>query len=183
MSKDVTAKQEAKQEQGTVIITDFCDVSAKAQLLGLNVPKGLAFLPRNFEYATTFDELLHESEVPTLRSLFRQHDIPETKFERHDQKIPYIVEKHVDLVLPAIFVGELILSQSPHLLSLSLNIIANYVTDCFKDSPGRQDVGLKVIKEEIVEEDGKRRKRYQKIDYEGPVEGLAELTKIVSEDQ
>jgi hypothetical protein len=81
-------------------ISDYCDVPAKAQALGLNVPDGLALLPRNFVDATSINELLHESAVQTVRILFRQNEIPETRLERKGQKIPCIKENEFALILP-----------------------------------------------------------------------------------
>ncbi len=165
-----------QQRQGIITVTDFCDVSERARFLGLNNPEGLAFLPRNFEHATTFDELLHEDTVDTLRALFRNSEIPETRVEQPGQKIPVIVEKSFDLVCPAFFVGGVLFSENPHLLSLALSIVANYATDFFKGTPGPNEVTLSMINA-VEKEDGS--KVYKKVEYKGPVEGMAELRKTV----
>jgi hypothetical protein len=153
-------------------ISDYCDVPAKAQALGLNVPDGLALLPRNFVDATSINELLHESAVQTVRILFRQNEIPETRLERKGQKIPCIKENEFALILPALFVGGLLLTQNLHLLSIALNVIANYATDFFKGIPRRKKVVLDVIVED------KTGRRSKKIHYEGEAEGLKEIAII-----
>jgi hypothetical protein len=150
-------------------ITDYIDVFAKAQSLGLNAPDGIALLPRNFQDATTRDELLHESAVQTVRSLFRQNGIPETRLEREGQRILCIQENEFALVLPTLFVGGLILTGNPHLLSIALNVIANYATDFFKGIPGRRNVVLDVIVD----------KSFKRIHYEGEIDGLKEINQIV----
>lgn len=155
------------------IITDYCNVSERAQELGLNAPTGLAILPRNFEEAVSVNDLLHQSEVKTIRSLFRQNNIPETKLEKNNQKIPCTHENEFALVLPTIFVGTLLFSQNPHLLSLALSIIANYATDFFKGIPGRRKVVLNIVVE------NKSNGGAKKIHYEGDSDGLKEITEIV----
>lgn len=164
--------------QGKITVTDFCDVSEQAGLLGLNDPQGLALLPRYFRQASTFDELFHEETTHTIRTLFRLNEIPETRVERHGQKIPIILQKNFDLMLPTLFVGGILLSENPQLLDLALSVIANYVTDVFKGIVGTKDVTFRII-EEVDKEDMGR--VYKKVEYKGPAEGIKELRKTVRE--
>jgi hypothetical protein len=154
-------------------ITDYCEVRARALELGLNEPEGFALLPCNFDSAPARDDLLHESEVQTVRILFRENDIPENRVEPEGYKIPCVQENEFAVVLPALFVGTLILSQNPHLLSLALSVIANYATDFFRGLPGRNKVVLDVVVED------KTRKRSKKIHYDGGIEGLKEISEVV----
>ncbi|OGP51461.1 MAG: hypothetical protein A2Y79_08065 [Deltaproteobacteria bacterium RBG_13_43_22] len=156
----------------TFTITDYCDVQARAEDLNLNRPEGLALLPRNFDTAAMRDELLHESAVQTVRLLFRENEIPERRVEPEGCKIPCIQENEFALILPTLFVGSLLLSQNPHLLSLALNVIANYATDFFKGLPGRNKVVLDVVVED------KNKKLSKKIHYDGGIDGLKEITEI-----
>ena len=95
-------------------ITDYCDVEARAEELNLSKPEGLALLPRNFDTAAMRDQLLHESSVQTVRILFRENAILETRIEPEGYKIPCIQENEFALVLPIVFFGALTLSQNPH---------------------------------------------------------------------
>lgn len=153
-------------------ITDYCDVQDRAAQLGLNKPEGLALLPRNFDTVTERGELLHESSIQTVRILFRESDILESRVEPEGHKIPCIQENEFALVLPTLFVGALLLSQNPHLLSVALSVIANYATDFFKGLPGRNKVVLDVVVED------KTRKRTKKIHYDGSIDGLKEINEI-----
>ncbi|MGD0207474.1 MAG: hypothetical protein ABSC89_07715 [Verrucomicrobiota bacterium] len=153
-------------------VTEYCDVSERARALGINEPTGLALLPRNFVDANGASDLLHESSVQTVRSLFRQNRINETRIEKDGQKIPTIQENEFSLILPTLFVGGLILTGNPHLLSIALNVISNYATDFFKGITGRKKVELDVI---VQNKNGKGSK---KIHYEGGPEGLKEITEI-----
>ena len=163
---------------GRIEVTDFCDVSGRARELGLNDPNGLSLLPRNFEQATTVDDLLHEGSVDTVRTLFRLNGITESRVERSDQQISIIIENNFELALPTLFVGGLILSENPHLLSLALSILANYATEFFMGIPGPNEVSLSIISTS-ERKDGSR--THKKVDYKGPVEGMAGLNEIIRE--
>lgn len=153
-------------------ITDYCNVLKRAHDLKLNIPNGLSFLPRNFESAKSDKELLHESTIKTIRSLFRQNKIDETKLEYNGQDIPFIQENSFSLILPILFVSGLIFTQHPDLLSIALNIMGNYATDFFKGIPGKNEILLNVIVENNT------KKIYKKINYRGNPEGLKEIAKI-----
>jgi hypothetical protein len=154
-------------------ITDYCDVHDRAEILGLNAPNGLSFLPRHFDTASSIDELVHESAVQTVRILFRENDLQESRIEGEGQRIPCIQENEFAIVLPTLFVGSMILSQNPHLISVALNVISNYCTDFFKGIPGRNKVVLNIVVED------KNCKKTKKIHYEGQADGLKELSEIV----
>lgn len=64
-----------------VEVEDFVDVESRAAALGLNAPSGVCFLPRNIEDAASASELLYEGDVATLRVLFRQAGVVETRLE------------------------------------------------------------------------------------------------------
>ncbi len=154
---------------------DFVDVGEKAKALDCNIPTGIALLPRNFESAESKDDLLHESSAPTVRVLFRNNGIIETPLEREGETFPQISEKAFEeWIGPTIFVTSALLSQNPHIISVALGVISNYLTDWFKGVPGGRDAKL-----DIVVEEGK--KSYRRIHYEGHVSGLKELVQIVRE--
>ncbi len=162
-------------------ITEYCDVRHTARQLGLNEPQGLALLPRNFSDAKSIDELIHESAIQTVRKLFRENNIQETRLEHEGQKFPCIQENEFSLLIPTIFVSGLILSQNPNLLSVALSIIANYATDFFRGLPGNNKVRLDVVVED------KASKRSKRIHYEGKADGLKEIAdiagKVFSDEQ
>jgi len=147
-------------------IRETCDVQKRVRHLGLQSPGDLSILPRNIGTAASYDELVHESSVTTVRSLFRQEGIQETRIEPDGKDIPCIQENEFSLLLPTLFVGSLILSGNTHLLDLALNVISSYATDFFKGIPGRKKVVLKVV----VEQKGKSTCR--EVHYEGDPEGL-----------
>jgi len=157
-----------------VQIFDFVDVEEKAEALGCNIPTGMALLPRNFESAESKDALVHERSAWTVRTLFRDNGIAETPLEREGEIFYGVVEKGLgEWILPIIFVSSALLNQNPHIISIALGVISNYVTDLFRRIPDYKNVKL-----DIVIETGK--KTYIKVSYEGPVSGLEEVERIAT---
>lgn len=158
----------------TIQISEYADVKKRALDLGLNVPTGIAILPRNFAEAKSKDELMNETSAPTVRVLWRQAGVSETRIEK-DEKFPYLEELgFAEWVGPIIFVNASLLSQNPHLVTVALNVVSNYLTDFFKGIVGERNVRLEVAVE-------KRNGGVCKIHYEGTPEGLHELPAIIQE--
>ena len=158
-----------------VEISTYIDVKKRIADLGLNEPDSLAVLPRNFDAATSKDELLHESSTATVRSLWRQNGIEETPLENVEDNIPYIQENAADWIGPTILVPALLLTQDPYSVTVALNVISNYLTDFLKGIPGVHTARLTLIKET---EEG----TYREINYKGPVEGLKDLPAILQSE-
>jgi hypothetical protein len=68
-----------------------------------------------------------------------------------------------------------LLSQNPHVISVALGVVSNYLTDWFKGIPGSKKVRLDVVVEQTEGQ------TYKRIHYEGDPEGLNELARIVRE--
>lgn len=155
---------------------DFVNVEEKAKILGCSIPVGLALLPRNFEDAEFKEDLVHEDSVPTVRILFRLNGVTETSLERDGEKYPQISEKAFEgWIGPTIFVSFALLSQNPHILSIALGVISNYLTDIFRGIPHQNKVSLNIVVETT------KKKTYKRIHYEGPVSGMGQLPNIIRE--
>jgi hypothetical protein len=156
-------------------ISDYADIVHRAQYLGCQIPSGIAILPRNFATAQSAEELLFESETPTVRVLWRKAGVVETPILTTSQKTAQISEKSFEAwIAPTIFVSLSLLSQNPGLVSVALGVISNYLTDLFKGFTDKRNVRLDIIVET-------KNKGYKNIHYEGPVDGLKDLPSIVRE--
>jgi hypothetical protein len=154
-------------------VSDFIDVKKKAREIGCNIPSHMALLPRNFETALYKEELIHEITTPTVRALWRQNGINETPIEKPEEKIPFIDEMAFEWVGPIIFVSAMLLSHDPHLVTIALNVISNYLMQWFKGIPRDSRKAKLTI---IVET---KSSVYKKIEYEGPVDGLENLAEVI----
>ena len=77
--------------------------------------------------------------------------------------------------MPTLFVGSLIWSNNPNLVSIALNMISTYATDFLKGIPGKPKVKLEIIVPNSQERGSKR------ITYEGDVEGLKQVAEIAKD--
>ena len=66
--------------------------------------------------------------------------------------------------------------QNRDVVSISLGVISNYITDIFKGSFSKPRVRLGIVVE--VE----KGRKYKKISYEGPVEGLSKLAELAADN-
>jgi hypothetical protein len=155
--------------------TDYVDVEQRATELGCRVPTEFAILPRYFATASDKDALVQEDTAPTVRILLRAAGIPETPIESEGERFPLIEENSFEWVGPTIFIGAAIFSANSHMISVALSVIANYLTDYFKGRPGEKKAKLRIVVPQP------RTKKYTEITYEGDIEGLPGLQKIIKE--
>jgi hypothetical protein len=151
---------------------DYVDVQAKLLELGCHPATGLAMLPENFQSVVKIDDFRQRSEAATVKKLFRAAGLELTELVDRAQRPPYIQNNAADWVAPILFVSSALWSQNPKIVSVSLSVIANYVTDLFKG------VHAKTIKLDFVVEKTKTRK-CTRISYEGDASGIAALEGIL----
>jgi len=158
----------------TTKITDYVDVNKKMADLCCRYPERMALLPINFESATSIAELLQASEAATIKKLLVAEGLPFDDIVDRHQRPPYVKNKNFEWVPPVLFVSASLYSQNPELVSVALNILANYATDFFKGMRGAHEVSLNIVVE-------KKNKTYKKIVYQGPIEGLKDLVEVIRE--
>ena len=153
---------------------DSPDVEGHAATLGCQIPTDIALLPRNFFIVSTKDELCHEQDATTFRSLLRQAQIKETTLEADGERFPDIVEHgFVEFVAPTLFVSFAAISLNPQLLAVALGVFSNYISDFFKGRLDNNVAHLNIIVKT-------KSRTYRRISYRGPVNGIDSLPKIIS---
>jgi hypothetical protein len=160
-------------------ITDYVDVEERSSNLGIKAPEGAFMLPRHFAHAKDVGELCHESSALDLKTLFRQAGLPITVYQPDGARIPYLQENDVTWVGPVLFFSAAALVQNPHLVSVALSVIANYVTDLFKGLPPSARVRLTVVVETTTTKTTK--KTTKKIDFDGPPDKISEINDLVKD--
>ncbi len=163
----------------SIEITDYLDVEQRFSALGIKPPEGACILPRGFTHAKDVAELCHESSALDLKTLFRQADLPIAVYQPDEAKIPYLQENDITWVGPALFFSAAAISQHPHIVSVVLSVIANYVTDLFKglSQPGR--ARLSVVVETTTTKT--TTKTTKKINFDGPPDKLSEITDLIKD--
>jgi hypothetical protein len=85
----------------------------------------------------------------------------------------YRSRKNSDIYLPAIFFSLSAVLENSALISVSLNILSNYIYDELKGK-----IGIKNVHAELYIET-KEKGKLTKISYKGDVEGLKSLEKVI----
>lgn len=155
--------------------TKYVDIQKKALELDCNVPTGLAILPRNFETAVSKEELLHEDSTITIRSLWRQNKITETRLEGEGHKFPSIQEKSFEWIGPTIFISTSLITQNPALVNVALSVLANYVTDFFKGHVGERTISINLVFENVKKHGKDEERSSRQISMKGTVDDLNKL--------
>lgn len=162
----------------SITIEDYVRVDERAEALGCSFPSALAVVPMHFETAETRADLRNASHTETVIKFFKEQGIAIHSFLPEDEHLPYLVNKDFQWLGPAIFIPIALLNENPQIVSLAIGVLSNCITEFFKGIPKRQR-NVKLVL--IVETDGNR--AYKKITYEGDIEGLRSLPKIISKSE
>ena len=160
-------------------VSDYIDVSRKLEELGCAPPEGIGILPERFDTCTSADKPSLLRRTYTVVRLFEDNNIPVSIIEKEGQPVSdttYIASSEwFTGVGPTFLISAALLAENPHIISLALSVLANYLTDPFKGvKGGRAD--LEIVTEK-VEKDGS--KTYKKIRCPANPEVLKELPKII----
>lgn len=153
------------------IIEDL-DISRKVEELELELPVNLAFFPENFENANTKSDFIFTDSMTDLSKIFLQDNQISVHALGQDTEL-YRSRKSADVYLPAMFFGLSLITENPTIVSVSLNVLSNYVYDLCKGSSGKKTAHVDLYIE--TKEKGK----LKKISYKGDVEGLKEIENII----
>jgi hypothetical protein len=157
-------------------VEDYVRVDERSRELGCSLPTSLAVVPIRFESANSRADLRTASHTETVLKFFKSEGIPVESFLPEPDALPYVVNKHFQWLGPTLFVPLALVNENPQLVSLAIGVLSNCITDFFKGIPQRQ---RNVQFDIVVETEGVR--TYKKISYDGGVEGLDALPKIIRE--
>lgn len=156
-------------------ISDYIHVFEKLDELGCNYSEGIAILPVNFETATPTTTIEQSMGTLAIGKLFRMNDVPCSEIRRENEETSYMGYRSAEWVLPTLFFSALLLSENPAIVSISLSVIANFLTDRIKETGSKQTSKLAIVIKK------NKSKTYKKISYEGPIDGLSKLDDIAKE--
>jgi hypothetical protein len=130
-----------------IVVADYVSVANRAAELGCELSSGITILPENFEQVGNSAQLLHRSEAATVKSLFRQNQIPLATLMPSSGQSGYVQNNGFEWVGPTLFISAGFLSGNPNAASIAINVLSNYITDFFKGLSGSQRVKLEIVVE------------------------------------
>src|ERR1035437_3884926 len=158
----------------SIEVTEYVDVRRHAESQGLCLTSELVLLPRGFEAIASGAELAHEAEAATVHKLLKAAGIDAQLLQHPDRRVPSVVERSATWIAPTVFVGSMLLTQSPHAIQIALNVISSYITDILKARNLPDTVKLTVVIEET------KSKRCRRVEYEGSACKLKELAEVLN---
>lgn len=150
---------------------DELSLNEKLEELSLSLPSTISFFPENLETVETKDKFIFTESMVDLNKVFKQSNIT-LNVLGGDTEL-YRSRKNADIYLPAVFLSLSLISENPSFVSVSLNILSNYVYDRLKGSFGKKTAHVEFYIE--TKEKGK----VKKISYKGEASGIKDLEKVI----
>lgn len=146
-------------------------VEDKFEKLNLSLPDNISFFPENLLTAEKKAEFIFTDNMIELNKHFKLNQL-ELSILGGDTEL-YRSRKNADIYLPAIFFSLSAIAENSTVVSVSLNVLSNYVYDALKGTIGKKKAHVEFHIE--TKENGK----VKKISYKGDVEGLKGLEKVI----
>ncbi len=157
-------------------IVEYINVRDKIKDLSLNEISGLVFLPYNLNDAYIQNDFIYDDSLKVVSKLFKQNNINISRIEQDTSETKYYQENDITWLGPTIFIAYSLWTENPNLLAIGLSVIANYLTDFFKG----KSISPRVKINYVVEKDPKKGKINVHFSYDGDIEGLKEIPKILT---
>jgi len=140
--------------------------------LALSSSSDVVLLPSNLEKISGADDLIFESTTPTTEKILREAGIPVSSLSiEGDPK--QRGRKGLEWIGPVILITSAVYMENPHVISMTVGVISNYLTDFFKGFAGDKKVKLDFV---VENKDG-----YVQCSYEGPPEELDRVQRVLEQ--
>lgn len=150
---------------------DDLNLNCKLEELNLSLPPKICFFPENLEAVSGKEKFVFTESMVDLNKIFRQNNVI-LEILGGDTEL-YRSRKSADIYLPALFFSIPLILENPNLVSVSLNILSNYVYDRLKGDVGRNTTHIELYVET------KEKGIVRKISYKGDVAGIKDLEKVI----
>lgn len=157
----------------TIEQSDYLNVGEQLDKLGLKSPQTMALLPARFAHAESLDECEHLANAITIKKVLRTAELPLEEIVEKDQRLSFIQNNSVELVLPSIFFTYSAINGDLGMLYETTQAIVSYITRAFPDPTKENTVKVSYVVE--INEHGK----CKKFQYEGSVDGLVQLPEVL----
>ena len=137
----------------------------------IDLDKGVYFIPENVFDTEETSNFIYSETTSDLRKIFKKNNAQIHYLTDDKPLLRY--RKGADWFGPTLLFSLSVIANDPHLIGISLNLVSSYLYDLFKGKAGDKSVKFEVVVE------CKKKEEFKKINYEGPIEGIAELAKVV----
>jgi hypothetical protein len=151
--------------------SDYTDVSVKADQLGLRLEGDFVLLPRNFEETGPTGAFVHDRNEATVRKLLSEAGLKVQTLEKAEGEERVHVQEAAEWIAPIIYAAASYIKENPEAVKLAFDVLFEYLKANF----GNRSVKMKIVTRET------RKSKDTMITYEGPVEGVKDLPKVIRE--
>ena len=152
-----------------------CEITeSEIYLVNENQENKVIFLPANENFRfKEMQQILYPSSTVSVMKLLTKESIDSVILKGKIDEVVFSDNHSMDWFGPIILFTSTAIMQNPALVSMTINIISNYVYDIFKGKSNDPNV-----KCTFYYQDDKNGK---KINYDGPVSGLQQVNDIIKE--
>lgn len=152
-------------------ISDYLNLNTRLIELGVNNSCDFLIIPENIESANSQEDFIFTETAVDVRKIFKLNSVEIELLQSKDLKLKQ--RKAIDYFAPILFIGYSMLSENYPIIAKALELLSEHISDYFKGKFGDKNVKLEVIVET------KPKSEYKRINYEGGIEGLKEVTEII----
>lgn len=152
-------------------VTSYTDLKIFLDKHNLEPISSLCFLPENLKSIDDSYDFIYSETTTDLKKTFKGENI-EISYLTNDKPL-LRVRKSADWIGPTILIGLSTISENPNMIGITLNVLSSYLYDFFKGTSNPKKVKFDIVIE------SKKKKEYQKISYEGNIEGIEKLETVI----
>jgi len=139
------------------------EIIQRCKTLGVVLPTSMAFLPQNLLLAVTIDEFGFSKLTPDLERVLANEG-QQVEFAVDRESRAYVEERGADWLLPVLIFG---MSVDGSSIQIALNIISSYLYDRMRRMKTSANAKMTLVR--------RNNGAYERLSYDGPVEGLKVL--------
>ncbi|WP_065890352.1 hypothetical protein [Pseudomonas sp. 35 E 8] len=155
----------------SIELTKIPEFAEKLNHFGIDQINSIALIPENIDTAKAIDDLRQQTEADTMRTILRINGISTSELFSHKNWPAYIQNNGFEWFGPTILIPASLIAQNPHITSIIIGLLTNYLYDMFKGTSAGT-ASLNIIHESP-------NGNYTKISYKGTTQGLSEIPEIL----
>lgn len=149
-----------------------CEVKDFDSIIGIE-STGLMFLPSQEKYSFKGNvKNVYPASTVSVRKILQNNAIDCILSDKDLEQVVFRDNHSIDWFGPFVLFTYTAITQNPLLVSMTINLISNYVYDIFKGKSNDPNVKCSFFYTD--------NKKGKKIEYDGPVSGLIQVNEIIN---
>ncbi len=142
--------------------------------LGVSLDHGIYLAPLNLFREEDTKALYYPDSKKTISKVFRKAKLEVNLIDAGNLKRKYLQQNSIEWLGPVLIFTYQALQSNPHITSIALGVVANYLTDLFKGRSSGVNIKMSAVLEQTTD------RKYAEFKYEGTPEGLEEFGRMIN---